>query len=303
MKTVLLIDDDADLRSAMSNFLRRNGWEVIESSDGGRGVELARQHRPRAILCDLLMPGTNGFRACSAIRDDDTLRYSLLIAMSGKGFEDTRQSAFEAGADEFFTKPIDLDELLASLNRVAAPAPPARPEQGAQETATPFVRFWGVRGSIPVPGPDTARYGGNTACVEFRGAGEIIILDSGTGIRPLGQQLAEEFKDRPLDLTLLITHFHWDHIQGFPFFRPAYEAGNRIRILGFEGTREGLAGIFSAQMSTPYFPISLGEMASRLSFEQSALSSGSSPRSASSNGTPSWSRPPTPGASSPSRRT
>jgi phosphoribosyl 1,2-cyclic phosphodiesterase len=73
-----------------------------------------------------------------------------------------------------------------------------------------LVRFWGVRGSVPAPGPDTVRYGGNTACVEFRSEGGIIILDAGTGIRPL----AEEFKGRPLDLTLLITHFHWDHIQG-----------------------------------------------------------------------------------------
>jgi phosphoribosyl 1,2-cyclic phosphodiesterase len=98
-----------------------------------------------------------------------------------------------------------------------------------------------------------------------------LFLDAGTGIRPLGQALSEEFAGQPLSLTLLITHSHWDHIQGFPFFRPAYEPGNHIRILGYEGAREGLAGIFSAQMESPYFPIGLGQLPGHLAFEEFAL--------------------------------
>ena len=269
MKTVLVIDDDADVRHALAGFLRHHGWEVIETADGGHALDLARQHFPQAILCDLLMPGMNGFRVCSAIRNDDALRYSLLIAMSGKGFPDTRQAALEAGADEFLPKPIDLEHLNSLLERMTVPKPPrTRPATGTAVAQPPFIRFWGVRGSVPTPGPATVRYGGNTACVEFRGEGEIIILDSGTGIRPLGQALAEEFAGQPLNLTLLITHSHWDHIQGFPFFRPAYEPGNHLRILGYEGAREGLAGIFSAQMESPYFPIGLGQLPGHLAFEE-----------------------------------
>ena len=128
--------------------------------------------------------------------------------------------------------------------------------------------FWGVRGSIPTPGPGTVRYGGNTACIEVRADEEIIILDSGTGIRPLGLKLASEFKDRPLRLTILITHTHWDHIQGFPFFMPAYNPKNHIRILGYEGARAGLAGIFSSQMEGPYFPIGLKELPSNITIEE-----------------------------------
>src|SRR6266536_724554 len=93
MKTVLVIDDDAEFRLPLSVFLRQHGWEVVETSDGDTGLALARQHLPRVILCDLLMPGTNGFRVCETIRGERALRYSLLIAMSGRTFEDTRQTA------------------------------------------------------------------------------------------------------------------------------------------------------------------------------------------------------------------
>lgn len=268
MRTILVIDDDAELNAALVTALTQQGWEVLSATDGEAGLALARSRLPGVILCDLLMPGKNGFRVCSAIREDDSLRYSLLVAMSGKGFEDTQQAAMEAGADEFFVKPLDFDKLCHLLNRVAGEAAPAQSPQAPEVGVRPSLRFWGVRGSIPAPGPDTVRYGGNTSCVEFRGGGEIIILDSGTGIRALGNALNAEFAGRPMELTVLITHSHWDHVQGFPFFAPAYDQGNRIRILGFEGARNGLAGIFSAQMESPFFPIGLAQMPGYLSFEE-----------------------------------
>ena len=96
--------------------------------------------------------------------------------------------------------------------------------------------------------------------MEFRADGEIIILDAGSGIRRLGLALAEEFKDQSLNLTLLITHTHWDHIQGFPFFVPAYDPRNKLRILGYEGAKEGLHSTLTYQMESPYFPVSLQHM-------------------------------------------
>ncbi len=101
--------------------------------------------------------------------------------------------------------------------------------------------------------------------MEVRAGGEIIILDSGSGIRPLGRALAAEFKDQPLRVSVLVTHTHWDHIQGFPFFLPAYEEKNEVAIIGFEGARPGLQSALSSQMDSLYFPISMREMRSRIS--------------------------------------
>ncbi|HKX61722.1 MAG TPA: response regulator, partial [Verrucomicrobiae bacterium] len=123
MKTILVIDDDSDFRFALSNLLQARGWDVIQCGDGEAALSLARQHRPQAILCDLLMPGTNGFRVCANIRGEHALRYSLLIAISGRDFEDTRQTALEAGADEFLPKPVNISRLMELLDRMAGPSP------------------------------------------------------------------------------------------------------------------------------------------------------------------------------------
>ena len=130
------------------------------------------------------------------------------------------------------------------------------------------LTFWGVRGSIPTPGPETVRVGGNTSCVELRADGEHIILDAGSGLRPLGRALASEFAERPITLTVLITHTHWDHIQGFPFFVPAYNPRNHLHILGYEGARKDLQATLAGQMESPYFPIALAQMPGNIIIEE-----------------------------------
>jgi phosphoribosyl 1,2-cyclic phosphodiesterase len=112
------------------------------------------------------------------------------------------------------------------------------------------------------------RYGGNTTCVEVRIGEDIIILDAGTGLRLLGLSLLAEFKQRPLNLTLLISHTHWDHIQGLPFFAPIYEAHCRLRILGGEGARKGLEAAITGQMESPYFPVPFSKLPSNIEIEE-----------------------------------
>jgi phosphoribosyl 1,2-cyclic phosphodiesterase len=129
------------------------------------------------------------------------------------------------------------------------------------------IRFWGVRGSVPVPGPGTVRYGGNTACVEIRADDELIILDAGSGIRELGLALQTEFGTNPIKVSLLITHPHWDHIQGFPFFVPSYNDKNQIRVFGYDRANSGLREILTGQMAPPFFPVALYDLPGKIQFE------------------------------------
>jgi phosphoribosyl 1,2-cyclic phosphodiesterase/CheY-like chemotaxis protein len=272
MKTVLIIDDDADCRRVLAAILGHEGWQIFHASNGDEGIELARQHRPSVILCDLLMPRVNGFKVCQELRADPTLRQTGIVITSGRNFEADRRAAMEAGADDFLGKPVQPKDLVAALARFEVNHTPPAPEKPVEITTrisgTPRLKFWGVRGSTPAPGPSTVEYGGNTSCIEIRAKGELIILDAGTGLRLLGKQLTEEFKDQPLNLTLLLTHTHWDHIQGLPFFQPIYQPQNRVRILGFEGARHGLSSVLSSQMENPFFPVTLKELPANLQIEE-----------------------------------
>ena len=131
------------------------------------------------------------------------------------------------------------------------------------------VRFWGVRGSIPVPGRATNRYGGNTSCVEVRPkGGDPIIIDAGTGIRRLGKSLMEDaFRDGKGTASILISHTHWDHVQGLPFFSPLYRAGNQVHIFARQRDTH-LEAVFSAQNRAPYFPVPLSAMHADMSFHE-----------------------------------
>ena len=128
------------------------------------------------------------------------------------------------------------------------------------------IRFWGVRGSIASPGPETALVGGNTSCVEVRCGDEHIVLDAGTGLRTLGNEL---MKSRaPLKTTLLLSHFHWDHIQGLPFFVPAYLATTKLTVVGSSDGRHTLRDKLSRQMTEPHFPVQLDDLSAELAYRE-----------------------------------
>lgn len=131
------------------------------------------------------------------------------------------------------------------------------------------VRIWGDRGSMPVPGPDTVAFGGNTACLEVRCGRRLIVIDAGSGVRGLGDWLVRnELKNGPIDADVFITHTHWDHIMGFPMFTPIYVPGTTLRIRGpvnFED--ETLEQIIGAQLSYRYWPVRQDELAAKIRYE------------------------------------
>ena len=128
------------------------------------------------------------------------------------------------------------------------------------------IKFWGTRGSIAKPGPSTARYGGNTSCTELRSdSGELLVIDCGTGGHDFGQQLVRQSKG-PVDGHLLISHTHWDHIQGIPFFAPLFIPGNTWHVYGPKGLSDSVRAALAGQMEHTYFPVTLEHFAAKIHY-------------------------------------
>jgi phosphoribosyl 1,2-cyclic phosphodiesterase len=150
---------------------------------------------------------------------------------------------------------LESTERIEIMNEDAAATPPS---------SDFVVQFWGVRGSIPAPGSETVRYGGNTSCVEMRISGKRLIFDGGTGLRVLGKSL---LKEMPVEAHMFFTHSHWDHIQGFPFFVPAFVKGNCFHIYGaIAPNGASMEQRLHDQMLHPNFPVPMQVMKSDLKF-------------------------------------
>jgi len=133
------------------------------------------------------------------------------------------------------------------------------------------LQFWGTRGSIPSPGPQTVRYGGNTPCVEVRTSdGWLIVLDAGTGLRELGRSLLARASGGPISADVFVTHAHWDHIQGIPFFAPIFQRGNHFTIWGARSMQTSIDRVVRDQMSPVVFPVSFDDVDAVIEFREMA---------------------------------
>jgi phosphoribosyl 1,2-cyclic phosphodiesterase len=128
------------------------------------------------------------------------------------------------------------------------------------------IRFWGVRGSTPTPQAENLRYGGNTSCVEVRVDQQVFIFDCGTGFRNLGHGLQQEFGDWPITAHILVSHYHWDHIQGIPFFSPLYDGTENQFTFHSSSRNRSLKRVIEEQMASPYFPVGTSEMKAQRRF-------------------------------------
>ena len=227
MKNAILVSADPHWRAVMEGTLMGRGWNVASVEALTRG-DVPADKSVQAILIDSVSVPLAAINEWLGSSETKT-KVPVVIVPSLASADDF--------ADVLEKDPVDVSK-----------------QSGVK------VTFWGVRGSIPSPGPSTAFYGGNTSCVELTADGETIILDAGSGIRALGEKLINEAHGKPLNMHLLITHTHWDHIQGLPFFRPAYVPTNHLRVVGYEAVRHNLADVLAMQMDSSYFPISMADM-------------------------------------------
>ncbi len=284
-----MADDDKILRELAQDILS-DEYEVMLAVDGQDAWEKARVFRPDLVITDLMMPRMHGYELCERLRGPDGIKGVRILVASAKSFSTDKIQAEKAGADAYLVKPykaVDLikqvGELLSGVHETTSPAAQAAADTPASPAAPQplpapdhpgrpamSVRFWGTRGSCPVSGPDTLRYGGNTSCIEVRIEDLILIMDCGTGARGLGKALTQEFKGRPIEGHIFVGHTHWDHIQGFPFFSPLYNPRNTFNIYSVRAAHGSLQTVFGGSMASDYFPIPLNQMAGKLRFIEMA---------------------------------
>lgn len=254
MKKIVVVDDDPDIRSLLSGVLEPS-YAVSTADNGLDGLEMIRRVRPDLVVLDLLMPKMHGFEVCQRIKSDASTRSIKVLISSSKSYQHDINTAKGSGADDYIVKPFEIAAFTKKVDEMI----------GGQGRAV-GVRFWGTRGSLPTPGPNTQRYGGNTPCTELRVGDELIVVDAGTGLRDLGVDLARA--GLPVNAHLFIGHTHWDHIQGFPFFVPFYNPNNRFNVYGAHGTSLPFADVLAGQMSPTYFPVAMKDMPAKMTVNE-----------------------------------
>jgi len=250
---ILIVDDDVLLVKVVTVYLRAAGYEVRSVNDGSAAMAEIGSFKPAVVITDLMMPGMPGAELLAQIRSDRDLDDVKVIVYSAKSYEYDYRSSLEAGADAYLVKPVGNKKMLETIAGLL--------------TSAMKVTFWGTRGSTPRPGKETLKYGGNTSCVSLEMTRDrLFIFDAGTGIIDLGLSLAAAKKRRKFNL--FISHPHWDHIQGLPYFQPLYQQGYEVVV---HGTRQGklsLREVISGQMETVYFPIAVKEFASHVYYRE-----------------------------------
>ena len=248
-----IIDDDPDMVEMMTMLLKDSGHAVSSSTSSKKALAEIQSQEPDCVIADVMMPEMDGIELCKQLRSKTKLKDMLIVMISAKAYEFDQKRALEFGADGFLVKPVNAETFVDKLEHII--------EDHMEMT------FWGVRGTLPVPGRETLEYGGNTSCVTLEFAkGQIFVFDAGSGIKPFSNHLmARGLKN--IKAQIFISHPHWDHINALPFFVPLYIPGNEFQILGASHGDTTTREMISAQMDGVYFPITLKEFGARVYFK------------------------------------
>lgn len=276
-KRLLIADPSPQTRRLLKSDQRFSDYAIEMTSDGPETLKRLHSFKPELIIVELMLPKMHGIEILGHMRKEKGFEEIGVIITSSQTMIQNYRAAMDRGTTYFLEKPFSADEFFLIVesyfqgNLNAAPFVEKMPDLPENKTfynptptiATSYIRFWGTRGSNPVAGPKYVRYGGNTCCLEVRYGKDLLIIDAGTGIRPLGEMLTNEN-----EINLFIGHTHWDHITGFPFFAPIYRKGCKINIWAPVGFDRAPKEIFSEMLAHAFFPVRLDDMQAEFEFKE-----------------------------------
>lgn len=273
-RRILIAEDVRAISLRISHALQSKGYTVESVQDGEECLSRIATFQPELLVLDLMMPKLNGMDVLKTLRSRPETQELPVIVSTAKDFSTELKLVRSLGVLDVVIKPFDPELLVRKVEAFfngtwpgteEAPTPaPAGPQYApVLDTSRPHVRLWGTRGSIPVSGPRYAQHGGNTSCMEYAFGQERILFDAGSGLREAGLSF---LPGGPRHIHLFITHTHWDHIQGFPFFLPIYVPGYEITIYGERGFGKNLESLLCGQLDRDYFPVEREDLKAKINF-------------------------------------
>lgn len=276
-KRILIADHSTEFFSRLTTCRDSEQYTFTYVKQGDQVLERAREFKPDLIILDLLLPKMHGIEVIRHLKQDSDLATIPFIITTYEVMVQNYHAALDNGAADFIIKPIDPPSFCQKLSDFFignlkpskfTPRHSIETKTGVSYNPTPlfstsYLKFWGTRGSVSVAGPEFIRHGGNTSCLEVSNGDDMIIVDAGTGIRPLG-----DFIDlnRHKEIHIFISHTHLDHVSSFPFFDPLYHEGITVNIyspVSFEKTTKEL---FTELLAYSFFPVRLDQMLAKVNF-------------------------------------
>jgi len=282
MRKILITDCSMNVANRIKSALMGGDYDIRTVSDGEECLVVAKMFKPHLIFIDLTLFKVHGIDVLKALHSDPETKDIGVVIFSGSAMSQDYQVAIDNGADYYLLCPFDAAKIVSIVNKFfEGTLKPDTfedlcmclsgdnqsgydPQPKAKKS---YLKLWGTRGSIPVSGLDYYRYGGNTSCLEISDGNHMIIIDAGTGIRPLGDEM---LKSDHKEIHLFIGHTHWDHIIGFPFFAPAFHPGYTLHIYAAKGFHRGIKELFTGMLEHDFFPVRLGDLQTKIIFHDLA---------------------------------
>ncbi len=247
----LVVDDSKVFAAMFRQMLEDAGHAVEVELDSTKAIERISAEKPDCVLLDIMMPNVDGLTVLRQIRKELGPAIKVII-VTAKAYDTDKQAARALGAAGYINKVSEGEHLLERIEEIMSDQPK--------------ISFWGVRGTLPVSGPRSLRFGGNTSCISLEFAdGPLFIFDAGSGIKAFSDTVMRA-GPKQMKARIFISHPHFDHIQALPFFAPLYMKGNEFEIYGAEQKGKGIRELIAGQMDGTYFPVTVSEFAAHVEY-------------------------------------